>query len=389
MKQQPTALKLLYSAQFLSAFVDNMILFIALAIINRDHYPIYYLPFVQATFLAAYIIMSPWVGRLADKQPKATILIVGNIIKTIGVALFVCGIDPAVSYAVVGAGAVVYSPAKYGILTFLTRSDQQLLQANARLESYTILAIITGMLCGGIMADYSITMALIISMALYVISAVISMFIPKDPGNRSITYQRAIPHFIDDIKALLNHPQSCYSLIGTGSFWLSSATLRMIIFAWIPITLGINNGTDVSKIIAATGIGIAIGALLSPRLISLNNYPRTIWFGLALALNIFGFNYINSLIPTIALLLLIGVFGGIYIVPMNACLQQVGQRLIGSGKTIAVQNFCENSFMFLGVGTYTLAAKAGVSITTSLNCTAIVMLTIVTYLAYFLKKNHN
>jgi len=40
-------------AQFLSAFVDNMILFVAQAILVRDAFPGWYLQLVQATFLFA------------------------------------------------------------------------------------------------------------------------------------------------------------------------------------------------------------------------------------------------------------------------------------------------------------------------------------------------
>ncbi len=48
----------LLSSQFLSSFVDNTLLFIAQAILLRDHYPDYYLPVVQAMYLASYIIAS-------------------------------------------------------------------------------------------------------------------------------------------------------------------------------------------------------------------------------------------------------------------------------------------------------------------------------------------
>lgn len=73
-------LKALLTAQFLSAFVDNMILFIVLAVIKRDGYPAYYLPLVQTTFLASYILLSPWVGRFADRNPKAEVLVAGNLV---------------------------------------------------------------------------------------------------------------------------------------------------------------------------------------------------------------------------------------------------------------------------------------------------------------------
>ena len=380
-------LKALFTAQFLSAFVDNMILFIALGIINRDVYPDYYLPFVQSIFLASYILLSPWVGRFADKKPKTKVLMIGNLVKTIGVLMLLAGFDPALSYGAVGVGAVIYSPAKYGILPFLTRGDDELLRANSSLESYTIVAILLGSVAGGILSDLSITLALLISLLLYCASIGISIMIPKDPGNRSITYKNSIREFLADIAVLLRNPQSHYSLIGTGSFWLASAVLRMILFAWAPLVLGIASGTSISMIIAVTGVGIAIGAVVTPYLMSIKTYQRTIWFGYMMAGCILTFLIVSSLEVAVIFLLLIGVMGGIYIVPMNACLQQIGHRTVGEGKTIAVQNFVENVFMFLGVVTYTLATKNGITAHISIGATGITLLLLVSYMYLYIRRN--
>ncbi len=379
-------LRALFTAQFLSAFVDNMILFVILAIIKRDSYPDFYLSYVQSIFLASYIILSPWVGRFADRKPKAEVLIIGNVVKTAGVLLLFVGLDPAISYAAVGLGAVIYSPAKYGILPFLTRNEDELLKANSGLESYTILAILTGSVAGGFLSDLSINLALGVCVLLYVSSIGINTIITKDPGNKRIGYNHAISEFFADTAILLRDRQSHYSLVGTGSFWMASAVLRMIIFAWVPLTLGITSGTAISMIIAVTGVGIAIGALVTPYLISIKNYQRTVWFGFAMGVAIVGFLMITSLPITVIGLLIVGVLGGIYIVPMNACLQQVGHHTIGAGKTIAVQNFMENTFMFLGVGLYTLATKAGIATNVCLGATACVLLLLVSYMFLLLKK---
>lgn len=373
-------LRALLVAQFLSAFVDNMILFIALGIIARDGYPGYYLPLVQSTFLLSYIVLSPWVGRFADKKSKSQVLIVGNIVKSLGILLLLANFDPAVSYGVVGIGAVIYSPAKYGILPFLVRGDDALLRANSSLESYTILAILTGSVAGGYLSDISIPLSLLACIVLYGISIGVNTLIPKDPGNRGIQYNNAVKEFLTDTATLFHDKQSHYSLIGTGSFWMASAILRMIILTWVPLTLGISSRMDISMIIAVTGIGIAIGALITPSLISVKEYHRTAWYGLGMGLCILAFLIIETLPAAIIFLLLIGCLGGIFIVPMNTCLQNIGHQTIGAGKTIAVQNFVENSFMFLGVGAYTLAVKFGVSIHNSLATTGIVFLAFVAYL---------
>ncbi|HWR05862.1 lysophospholipid transporter LplT [Sporomusa sp.] len=378
-------LKALFTAQFLSAFVDNMILFIVLAIINRDGYPDYYLPFVQSTFLVSYIVLSPWVGRFADRKTKSEVLIIGNIVKAGGVLLLFAGCNPALSYAAVGLGAVIYSPAKYGILPFLTRNEDELLRANSGLESYTILAILTGSVAGGMLSDLSVSLALSACLVLYGASIAVNTMIPKNPGNRSVGYRHAIGEFYADIVTLLRNPQSHYSLIGSGSFWLASAVLRMIIFAWVPLMLGITSGTSISLIIAVTGVGIAVGAAVTPYLITIKNYHRTVWFGYAMGGCILTFLLIGSLHTAIVFLLLIGVLGGIYIVPMNAALQQVGQRTVGEGKTIAVQNFFENSFMCLGVGLYTFAVQKGVTVHNAIGATGAVLLLCVSYLLIYSK----
>ena len=374
----------LFSAQFLSAFVDNMMLFIAQAIIVKGSYPSYYLPLVQGTFLFAYIVLSPWVGRYADKHPKAKVLIHGNLIKLLGVLLLFFSCDPAISYAVVGAGAAIYSPAKYGILPFLTKNDTELLKANSYLESFTIVAILTGSVGGGFLSDFSITLALAVAGSLYGVSALLNVIIPKDQGDNSIHYRDAIRAFPRDISALSIIHESQYSLLGTGSFWLVSAVLRLAVFAWLPLVLGITSNTQISLIFAATGVGLVIGAVLTPHIITMQTYRRTLVAGGFLVLSIFSFVVIHSLPMTIVALFLLGVSGGIYIVPLNACLQHVGHQSVGAGKTIAVQNFIENTFMFLGVGAYTLSIKAGIEVNVAISATGILLTIILAYM-FFLK----
>lgn len=374
-------------AQFLSAFVDNMILFIVQAIILRDQYPGYYLPLVQGMFFFPYIVLAPWVGCFADKKPKARVLIIGNLVKACGIVWLLLNANPAFSYAIVGVGAVIYSPAKYGLLPFLTRGSDELLRANSHLESFTILAILTGSVVGGYLADHSIILALGACLTLYAMSIFVSTFIPNDAGNRSLGYRHALRDFAADTLTLLRNPQANYSLAGTGSFWLASAVLRMIMFAWVPLALGITSLTNISMILAVTAIGITLGAVLTPFLITLRNYTRTVWFGFAMSACILAFILIHSLYLTIAGLLLIGCLGGIYIVPMNASLQQVGHRLIGAGKTIAVQNLVENFCMFVGVGSYMLAKKAGVAVQYSIAGTGITLAFFALYLWQVARKS--
>lgn len=387
-KLKPSPLNSLLTAQFLSAFVDNMILFITLAIIKKHSYPDYYLPLVQSAFLFSYIVLAPWVGKYADKNPKSSVLIIGNILKSVGIVMLLFNINPALSYAVVGIGAVVYSPAKYGLLPELTSGETQLLKANSQIESFTILAILTGSVVGGFLSDKSIFLSLITCLALYGFSIIFNTFIPKKVGNMQIAYRNSISEFFTDTMTLFKNEDGRFSLIGTGSFWLASAVLRMVIIAWLPITLGITSNTHISLIIAVTGIGIAVGAAITPYLVTVKTYTRTVYYGLAMALCIFAFTIIHNLPLTVLFLLLTGSMGGIYIVPMNTCLQQVGHASIGTGKTIAIQNLTENMFMLAGVGAYTLAVKTHVQVNTSISATGITLLLIIAWM-YWQRRASN
>jgi LPLT family lysophospholipid transporter-like MFS transporter len=378
MKMKP--LQTLNLTQFLSAFADNMILFITLAIIKQNAFPDYYIGVVQASFLVAFVLLAPFVGALADKNSKSRILLVGNAIKSIGIIAMFLHVDPAVSYGIVGIGAAVYSPAKYGILPALTHSDHELLRANARMEGYTIMAILLGSVCGGILAKISLSGSMIACLALYLLSLQLTLQMPKMQGDRTIRYGKAARTFLSDMSALLKDRATRFSLVGTGSFWMTSSVVRLAIIAWVPAHLGIESIDQISMLVAVTGVGIMIGALMTPKLVPARRYYNSFIFGILMIICILLFPLITNLYITIGLLLLVGFSGGVFIVPMNAVLQDRGQGMVGAGKTIAVQNFMENAMMLAGVGLYTQISKDGISPDLSITGIACILAGFVVYL---------
>lgn len=122
---------------------------------------------------------------------------IGNLIKALGVVLLFV-IDHSsilllmLCYFTVGVGAVVYSPAKYGILPELTRNEQELFQANARIEAYTIVAILTGIGGGGAIASMTAPQfSSSICLALYLLSLGMTFFIPRIRGTpRFVTVRK-------------------------------------------------------------------------------------------------------------------------------------------------------------------------------------------------------
>jgi MFS transporter, LPLT family, lysophospholipid transporter len=58
------------------------------------------------------------------------------------------------------------------------------------------------------------------------------------------------------------------------------------------------------------------------------------------------------LLVACAILVLIGMLAGYFVVPMNALLQHRGHVLLSAGHSIAVQNFNENSSILVMLGFY-------------------------------------
>ena len=65
-----------------------------------------------------------------------------------------------------------------------------------------------------------------------------------------------------------------------------------------------------------------------------------------------------------AILVLIGLLAGYFVVPMNALLQHRGHVLLSAGHSIAVQNFNENSSILIMLGLYAVLVWLNLSIQT-------------------------
>lgn len=343
-------------AQFLSAFADNAILFTVVAMVmHSSNLPGWYVPALQSSFLVAFVVLAPWVGGFADNHAKSRVLIIANLIKAGGVGLLLCNVEPLVAYCIVGAGSAVYSPAKYGILPELA-GQEFLVKANSWIEGSTILAILLGMIVGAKVADYSITWALVGTIMLFIASALFTMALPVRilehqtfSGFRLVAFWRQASSFFVT-------PRSRFAILGGSLFWAAAATLRVIIVAWAPLVLLSKNATEIAELTLFLAIGIILGSGLVPRLIPLELLRRARVPAYLMAVFIFCLSLVDGLWPARLVLLLIGMMGGMFIVPVNAALQDIGQQSIGSGSAVALQGFFQNLAMLLAVGSYTFAS---------------------------------
>jgi len=343
-------------AQFLSAFADNAILFTVIAMVMQSaQLASWYVPALQSAFLVAFVLLAPWVGGFADNHPKSRVLIIGNLIKAAGAGLLLCNVEPLIAYCVVGVGAAIYSPAKYGILPELA-GHEFLVKANSWIEGSTILAILLGMMIGAKVADYSITWALIGTIVIFIISALTTLFLPASIAKKTAPGS-ALPMFWREIGLFFSTPRSRFAILGGSLFWAAAATLRVIIVAWAPLILLSKNASEIAELTLFIAIGIIAGSALVPGLIPLEHLRRARLPAYLMALFIFGLSLTDSIWPARFMLFFIGVMGGMFIVPVNAALQELGQQSIGSGSAVALQGFFQNLTMLAAVGSYTYAVS--------------------------------
>ncbi|NIG44900.1 lysophospholipid transporter LplT [Enterobacter sp. Acro-832] len=352
------------AAQFLSAFGDNALLFATLALLKAEFYPDWSQPILQMVFVGAYIIFAPFVGQVADSFPKGRVMMFANGLKLLGAASICFGFNSFIGYTLVGIGAAAYSPAKYGILGELTTGDK-LVKANGLMESSTIAAILIGSVAGGVLADWHVLAALGVCAVVYGGAVVANLFIPKLPAARpgqSWRFKPMTGSFFTACRVLWHNGETRFSLMGTSMFWGAGVTLRFLLVLWVPVALGITDNATPTYLNAMVAIGIVVGAGAAAKLVTLETVARCMPAGILIGVVVLIFSLQHALLPAYALLILIGILGGFFVVPLNALLQERGKQTVGAGNAIAVQNLGENLAMLLMLGLYSLAVKVGVPV---------------------------
>ncbi|MDL1864420.1 lysophospholipid transporter LplT [Betaproteobacteria bacterium PRO5] len=361
-------------AQFFSSLADNALLVVAIALLIDLHAPAYLTPMLKFVFVLFYVLLAPLVGAFADSMAKGRVMFISNSIKIVGcILLFFAAhqFSALGAYAVVGLGAAAYSPAKYGILTELL-PPEKLVIANGWMEGLTVASIVLGTVIGGLLITPSVAAVLlsldlpliktavdasiIIIMLFYGIAAITNLFIPDTGIDHRILKKNPIflfHDFVHCVKLLWFDKLGQISLAVTTLFWGAGATLQFIVLKWAEAALGyaLNQAALLQGVVA---VGIALGAVLAARLVSLRRSLDVIPLGIIMGIVVILMITVRDLWISVALLIIIGGLAGFFVVPMNALLQHRGHILMGAGHSIAVQNFNENLGILTMLSLYAL-----------------------------------
>lgn len=384
------------AAQFFSSLADNALFIAAIALIQQLQGPAWMTPMVKWGFAVSYVVLAAFVGAFADAMPKGKVMFITNTIKIVG--CFVIFFFDAINmpgntefwvvffgYMIVGIGAAMYSPAKYGILTELLPAEQ-LVKGNGWIEGLTVVSIILGTVLGGALISPKVSAvllsfdfphlnlgidtppeaAIIVIAVVYAIAAAFNLAIP-DTGARYPKQEtnpvRLVADFWHCVETLWRDKLGQISLAVTTLFWGAGATLQLLVLEWGRQQLGLRLD-QASILMGVAAFGTVIGAVIAGLFMSLKRALWVLPFGVAMGFAVMLMPLTFSKPAVYALLIFVGGLGGFFVVPMNALLQHRGHVLLSAGHSIAVQNFNEQLNILLMVASYSVMLSMGLHINT-------------------------
>lgn len=362
---------LLLTSQFLSAFGVQAVLFVIigqltfqhndglitakqLGIANALYASLLYLP---------YVGFAPLAGFLNDRFPKTNWLLGGNLISLAGVgiaalSLFGQPFWQGIGYFIVGLGACIFSPAKYGILPEILPAER-LVKANGTIEMLTLVGILSGVMGGGAMIQkLPVAVCYGILAVGFALGSILTLFMAKTPFKPDVQLHSSVHEFFTHFKDLMTTSRFAKMLLGTGIFWACGATLKMNFQAWGLSTLGMDDNIQISLLNLWLLVGIVVGSMLAGHFHRVGDLTWTQRYGWGLAVLILLVGLIGRQTPhalIVSALIAAGACGGLFLIPLNAGLQ-AETNPTKLGKTIAVQNLINNLSMLAGGGFIYLAA---------------------------------
>jgi len=371
------------AAQFFSSLADNALLIAAMALLAQSDSPHWMTPLLKLFFVLSYVLLAAFVGAFADSLPKGRVMFLTNMIKIVGCAAMILGIHPLLAYGIVGFGAAAYSPAKYGILTELLPAEK-LVAANGWIEGLTVTSIIFGALMGGALISPEVSSellkfrfpfthikattpaesALAVIVCVYALAAFINLRIP-DTGARYPHQERdpirLVADFANCFTVLWKDKLGQISLAVTTLFWGAGATLQFIVIDWAEKSLHMPLD-EATFLQGVTAVGVALGACAAAHFVPLKKSLSVMPLGVVMGTIVISMTSVHNVYLAYALLIVIGMLAGFYVVPMNALLQHRGYVLMSAVHSIAVQNFNENLSILSMVALYSAMVKTNLNI---------------------------
>ncbi len=350
--------------QFLAAFNDNIFKMVvslfAVETAVKAGGGSGYLSLVGAFFILPFLLFSGYSGYVSDVFNKRSVILGTKVFEVVTMVLALFAFRSGriefmfVVLFLLAVHSAFFSPAKYGIVPEML-PYKDLSRANGLLEMTTFLAIILGTPIGSLIfakwkgqVEY-MGLALIL---IAVIGTLASTRISRVATSGSKKPFRLNPwgEIISGIKRLYEIRPLWLTVVGISYFWFLGALLQMVIILFGKELMRLNDQW-IGILVAFLAIGIGAGSIFAGRLSGDDIEPGLVPIG-SVGIGVFSifFSFTASSYTLAAVaLVLIGFSGGLFIVPLNAFLQQKsGQQ--EKGRLIATNNFLNMAGVLLSSG---------------------------------------
>ena len=334
---------------------------------------------INALIIIPFLLLFTVSGYLSDKYNKKNILIYGAVSSFLLSLLMVISYLSGNFYFAMGAlfllaiQSAVYSPAKFGLIIDIY-GKKNLSNGNAALQAVSIIAILFSIASASFVFEnfYNTNNLAALSTKEELLDAILPLtyyilpvaflemivsFVFLRRVNTTYTKNETLSLNKNDllqgkllsknIKTISSHDIIFLSVMGLSVFWGISQGLMAVFPSFVKQYLGITDVFIINGVIGASGIGIAIGSLIyskiSKHYIEIGTVPLSV-LGMTLMI------YVSTVVQTPFLIgmsfLLFGVFGGLFVVPLNALIQFNAKKKV-LGTILAGNNWFHSLSMFL------------------------------------------
>ncbi|MCC2659123.1 MAG: transporter [Panacagrimonas sp.] len=383
-----------FATQTLGAFNDNvfknaLVILVTFGIAGLSGDQINaYVNLAGGLFILPFFLFSATAGQIAEKFEKSGLIrgiklaeIAIMVLAAVGLYLGEIHLLLGVLF-LLGAQAAVFGPVKYSILPQALR-EEELVGGNALVEAATFLAILLGTLLGGWLIGRegganATGIAVVIFAVMGYLAARAIPTTPATAPDLRINWN-PLTETWRNFQFMRGNRTVLLSVLGISWFWLYGATFLSQLPNYTKVYLG-GNQQVVTLLLTVFSLGIGLGSLLCERLSGHKVEMGLVPFG-SIGLTVFGIDLYFAAPEAATItgqgamaflreatnhrvlwdLVLIGLFGGFYIVPLYAVIQTRSEPTHRS-RIIAGNNILNALFMVVSAIVSVLLLKSGLTI---------------------------
>jgi acyl-[acyl-carrier-protein]-phospholipid O-acyltransferase/long-chain-fatty-acid--[acyl-carrier-protein] ligase len=271
---------------------------------------------------------------------------------------------------ILASKSAIYSPAKYGYIREIAGTEN-LVAANGVVQAATTIAILSGMFVFSGLFEYRLASQASVDTVtgmlqlmtplgvLLVLNSVVELVLayrvpvlaPAIDVEKQAVPQFHVREYLggaylkQNVAALLANRTVWLSIIGLSTYWGLAQVLIAVFPTFAEEKLQLHNTVIIQALLACTGVGVMLGSLIAGRVSRHHIETGLIPVGaVGIAVSIALLPCLSSLSAIVVLMLVLGVAGGLFVIPLNALIQyQAPPNKIGT--ILAGNNWVQNVTM--------------------------------------------